>query len=363
MTEPPPGRWANSRALGPGGIPLRPLAAGDIISGSFTLIRQNPAATFGLTGSILATLAAGFLIIFVVAANTAGGVLLLAVPLILAGLALQAGGLAATAGRGFLGRRLGIGDAIRQSRAGWVLLTLVVLALGCGVIWIPLIALLQGWGVIPAVLLTAWLAVMTSLAIPVVVLERRGPFAAVGRSWRLVLGSFWRVFGIYFLMYLITSVISFVLSLPVSFANGMISGLGAGNKAWTSAGVVFLAIGEIVITGLIATIELGVVVLVYADLRMRKEGMDLVLRQAVHGWPLTGDEFATTGFTSAYTGGAYAGGAYTGGAYTGAAYTGGAYTGGAYTGGAYTGGAYTGEAHTGGAVPGGHDRVPSDWPA
>jgi hypothetical protein len=45
-------------------------------------------------------------------------------------------------------------------------------------------------------------------------------------------------------------------------------------------------------------------------MRMRKEGMDLVLRQAAQDRQLTGDEFASIGFTSAYTGGAVPGAVY-----------------------------------------------------
>lgn len=297
-------------AQGPGGVPLRPLGVGDILSGSFALVRQNPAATLGLTASIATSLAVAILIIYVIAAGSTGAVLVVALPVAFAGFALQAGGLAAALGRGLLGMRPGIAGAVRLARAGWVLLTVVVLALAAAAGWAFLIALLKGWGVIPALLLTAWLGVMTSLAIPVVVLERRGPFAAIGRSWRLVSGSYWRVFGIYLLMYLMASAISFVISLPLGLASGLLSGIDSGAKASASIVIVLYAIGEIVIASLTGTIELGVVVLVYADMRMRKEGMDLVLRQAALGQQLTGDEFAPGGFTSAYTGGAPPGAAY-----------------------------------------------------
>src|SRR4030081_1990144 len=37
----------------PGGIPLRPLGVGEILSGAFTQIRQNPAATLGLSAILL----------------------------------------------------------------------------------------------------------------------------------------------------------------------------------------------------------------------------------------------------------------------------------------------------------------------
>ncbi|HUZ51707.1 MAG TPA: hypothetical protein VMU94_04175 [Streptosporangiaceae bacterium] len=56
---PPPGQqggWGAGVAPAPGGIPLRPLGVGDILSGAFSLIRQNPAATMRLTASIATTL-------------------------------------------------------------------------------------------------------------------------------------------------------------------------------------------------------------------------------------------------------------------------------------------------------------------
>src|SRR5260370_24891416 len=36
----------------PGGVPLRPLSVGDMLSGAFTLIRRNPVATLGLAAIV-----------------------------------------------------------------------------------------------------------------------------------------------------------------------------------------------------------------------------------------------------------------------------------------------------------------------
>jgi hypothetical protein len=337
------GGWVSrsgTTAPASGGIPLRPLGAGDILSGSFTLIRQNPAATLGLTASVITGLAVAMVVIFAIAANSSGAVVLLALPTVLAAYALQVGGLAAVMGRGLLGRQLGIAEAVRQARTGWVLLTILVLALGAALMWLPLIAMLKGWGIIPALLLTAWLAVMSSLVVPVVVLERRGPFAAIGRSWRLILSSYWRVFWIYFLTYLMTSTIGFVINFPLGFASGVIAGVGLGSDAAVSVAMVIYAIAEIVIVSLTATIQIGVLVLVYADMRMRREGMDLVLQQAALSQRLTGQEFAASGFTSAYTGAAAPGGMFSGAAYPGDAYAAHAKPGDAYTARAYHGPAY-----------------------
>src|SRR5579859_4186707 len=45
------GGWAAPAPM-PGGVPLRPLGVGDILSGAFTLIRRNPVATLGLAAIV-----------------------------------------------------------------------------------------------------------------------------------------------------------------------------------------------------------------------------------------------------------------------------------------------------------------------
>ena len=325
-------------APAPGGVPLRPLGVGEVLSGTFSLIRQNPAATMGLTASIVTTLSVVVVVIFVIASRATGAVGLLAVPVGLAFLALQLGGLAAAMGRSLLGRQLTMAEAVRQSRAGWVLLATLLLAGLFLAFWVPLIIAAKGWGLLLALPLTAWLGVMLSLTIPVVVLERRGPIAALGRSWHLILGSYWRVFGIYFLTYLITWVLSLVISFPLGLVTGLADALGPESGGMAPVAVTILVIGEIAIASLTTTIESGVLVLVYADMRMRKEGMDLMLRQAAADWQLTGEEFASTGLTSAYTGGAGPGLGYQAGGYPGGGYPGGGYPAGGYPGGEYPAG-------------------------
>jgi len=341
----PPGYWQPGygqppAALAPGAVPLRPLGVGDILSGSFTLIRQNPGATLGLTAATVTALAISLALVFFIASLTAAAVALIGAPLILLFFGAQLGGLVAAMGQSLLGHKVTIRGALRQSRAGWVILALITLAVPFVGGWTLLGITLKGWGVLIALLLTAWLAVMVSLTIPVVVLERRNPFAAVGRSWRLVLGSYWRVFGIYILMYLIMWILSFIVSLPLELITGLAGASAGGGRVTVTLALAALAIGEIVITSLALTIETGVVVLIYADMRMRKEGMDLVLQQAAMTHQLTGQEFAATGMSSAYTGGAYPGGAYPGGAYPG----GSGYPAGPYQGGAAAGGPQDGPA-------------------
>ena len=54
------------------------------------------------------------------------------------------------------------------------------------------------------------------------------------------------------------------------------------------ASVIIAAIGSIIASTVTAPISAGVVVLLYTDLRMRREGLDLTLRTAAQSDSLTG---------------------------------------------------------------------------
>jgi len=276
----------------PGGIPLRPLGVGDILSGAFTLIRQNPATTLGLTAAVLTTNVVMWVVVALIASQTSAAVVYVGVLPALLLSAIQLGGLTAVMGRGILGRKLSISDAVRNSRPGWVILAVLLLGLGFVVIWVPILLVLHGWGIIPVLALSAWLGVMVSMTIPVVVLEKQDPASALSRSWRLVRGSYWRVFGIFLLTFVILFVFSFIFSIPLQLISGFAGFSLSRSTAGLSITLVIFIIGEIVLYSVTTAIETGVAVLLYADLRMRKEGMDLVLQQAAQNQRLTGEEFA-----------------------------------------------------------------------
>ncbi len=113
-------------------------------------------------------------------------------------------------------------------------------------------------------MLTIWLSTMLSLVTPVVVLENERPVRALARSWRLVRRSFWRVFGITLLAGIIVAVAGGILQLPFTFF-GAVLGSGIG-------GTVILVIGAIAAGTVTRPITAGVTVLLYVDMRMRKEG-------------------------------------------------------------------------------------------
>lgn len=69
--------------------------------------------------------------------------------------------------------------------------------------------------------IAVWLYTRWMFLSPVIVLERSPVLQAFRRSWRLVSGSFWRIFGILVVSGLITSVASSVLNLPLQLIGGV----------------------------------------------------------------------------------------------------------------------------------------------
>ncbi|HEX4660297.1 MAG TPA: glycerophosphoryl diester phosphodiesterase membrane domain-containing protein, partial [Streptosporangiaceae bacterium] len=322
----------------PGGIPLRPLTAGEILGGALTSIRRNPVATLGLSAMLLTSYGIASAVVSLalrgvltnlhissgqplthpqarhVLFEVFGIVLPSLLGLFAVGLLVElilTGLLTVVIGRGVLGRKLSMGEAwqIALPRlpaiigaialtalcvvAPWAAVAVLVVILALAHIT-PAAIVVGALGGIASICLTIWLSVMLSLATPAVVLERQGPASALVRSWRLVRRSFWRVFGILLLAAIIVFFASLVLQIPFSIVqtlaggSGGIFGLAA---ARTVAAVIIGSVGSIVAGALTRPISAGVTVLLYLDMRMRKEGLDLALQSAAGSQQLTGDEF------------------------------------------------------------------------
>jgi hypothetical protein len=112
-----------------------------------------------------------------------------------------------------------------------------------------------------------------------VALEERGPAEALSRSWFLTAGRFWPVALGLFVFYLFFQVLASIVVWPTQVLTGvLLSGLplvGASlNVAvWLLAQIVFQPLSTV-----------GAV-LIYYDLRMRKEGFDLVMMAEAIGEP------------------------------------------------------------------------------
>ena len=332
----PPGGWAPPpQAPKPGVIPLRPVAVGEILDGAFTSIRRNPKATFGIAAVVLTisgiiTTGLELFLLSQLGLSTGSdqaltgaqlaGMLAVVIPsgltaLILAFIVqiLLTGLLAAVVGRSVLGGRTTAGEAWRIARprlpalllatllaalaliGPWAGLAAVLILLGAaGAPGGPVIAVLL-LGAIACVVTDVWFWTMFSMSAAAVVLERRGPAQALGRSWRLVRGSFWRVFGTLLLAALIVLVASSVLRLPFTVISAALSS-GSAPLAQaiqpSVASLVIGAVGGIVAGAITQPISADVTVLLYVDLRMRREGLDLALQNATSDGRPPGDDFA-----------------------------------------------------------------------
>ena len=143
-----------------------------------------------------------------------------------------------------------------------------------------LLGLVFGLGVIvffAAVIVAVFLAVRWSVAVPALLAERLGPVRAIGRSWGLTRGNWWRLFGTLIVMYLLQTLIASALGVfafPVAIAVPFVEPVVRGAIALTistAASAVTLPIDYLCF------------VLLYFDLRIRHEDFDLdqLARQAV----------------------------------------------------------------------------------
>jgi hypothetical protein len=209
-----------------------------------------------------------------------------------------------------LGEKLTLGSLWRLTRSrvgaliGWTLLLSV--ALGAGVFVLAIIAVLLfagggamiGVGVaysvlagLGAVVIAVWLSTKLALVPSAIVLERLTIGAAMKRSWRLTVGYFWRTLGVIVLIglivYAVTQIITFPIAIIGSFVSLLVNPTGLGASASDpSVGQVFLSqlginvvstVVTAVIGAVLAVVQSSAVALIYLDLRMRKEGLDLQL--------------------------------------------------------------------------------------
>jgi hypothetical protein len=123
-----------------------------------------------------------------------------------------------------------------------------------------------------------------AVAAPALLLENLGVFAALRRSWRLVRRSFWRVFGITLLTGVITAIVGQLFTLPFSVIGGFVGGaLGSGDTPGFVGSLVQLLIqdiGTILAGAVLYPFSAGVVALLYLDLRIRREGLDVDLMRS-----------------------------------------------------------------------------------
>ncbi|MDU0349550.1 glycerophosphoryl diester phosphodiesterase membrane domain-containing protein [Actinomyces sp. MRS3W] len=331
-----PGAGGFFLAPKPGIIPLRPLSITEIIGGAFESLRANPRAMFlpallvmGVAGLLSAVLTfvttnsvfanftssnydaydsgASDAEILADALSTTGSSTLasfLTAGVTALATALLTGLLIVTVSRSVLGRIATPAEVWERTKSRiWALIgqTLIIGLIGFAGIMIAIVgmvllmmgmlsavddnsganlalfALLGFLLMIASVVVGAFFTVRLSVSGAALILENVGVWEGIRRSWNLTRGSFWRILGTLLLAGLITGAVSVVLAIPVGFISGIGAAFALGAAALITAVSTFLGS---VVNAVIMPFSAAVTALIYIDLRMRQEGLDVELRRS-----------------------------------------------------------------------------------
>jgi hypothetical protein len=126
-----------------------------------------------------------------------------------------------------------------------------------------------------------WIWVGWAVVMPVMFIENVGLGAAMSRSWRLVEGRWWRTFLIIFLLFVVYEVVRIALGAYLALAQGLLQLL------FPSVVILwFTAATTVIVDSLVNPLIQIAIVLIYFDLRVRKEALDLFqLAQSVAATP------------------------------------------------------------------------------
>ena len=325
---------ANFYVYKPGIIPLRPLSIGDIYQGAFAAIKTNARTMFGFTAALLGvvlviSIATNYAIINLVLPNylspsspyaavftslsgsfsqLGGSLLQVLATVLLSGLIVVA------VSRSVLGRVASSKEVWERTKSKFLpliglniiisIISGLMMIIGIAVFFALLASaastantdreflqdlsiMLVGLFILMVIsaLVGSYLSIKFSVASPAMVLENLGVFAAIGRSWSLTRGNFWRLFGINILTAIITSMVAGIFggiasALSVIF---VVAGSSSPEDAITSINTAYILtmVVSTIAQLLILPFTSSVNALLYIDLRMRKEGLDVELRNAV----------------------------------------------------------------------------------
>jgi hypothetical protein len=124
-----------------------------------------------------------------------------------------------------------------------------------------------------------WVAIRWSVAIPALFAEGIGPVKALGRSWNLVRDNWWRTLGILIIVSIMVYIIDAALQALFTGVAAVVPGLNGDLRAGVVTTITTL------VDALVGAISPIAITMLYLDLRVRKEGLDLdqLARQAAPG--------------------------------------------------------------------------------
>lgn len=265
---------------------LKPLSAGQILDRGIRLYRNNFLTFIGIIAIMQIPLVIVTLIFDLSLLGELPGIAVISgiIIIIISAFLTQFGTAAITlaVSDNYLGNPITIIGAYKQVRQTWWTLLGATFLLGLLLIAVLLIcfvpfALIQICGWIPAVpgigLFAFFAYVVLPLIAPVVVLEGQRATSSIYRSWHLARRRFWWILGFFLLLALFnflivegpTQVITFLLNFAISME--------------LSAELIVLLpqITSTILSIIYLPLEMACITLLYFDLRVRTEGLDLAI--------------------------------------------------------------------------------------
>ena len=192
--------------------------------------------------------------------------------------------------RGRVGALVGYSSALSVAvTIAFVLMMLgfTAIAVAGGAAGIAIAFILGFLASVGASVLGAWIGTRLVLVPVVLMAERLSLVDSVRRSWSLTQGFFWKTLGIILLMSVILNFAMQLVVTPIYFVFGLGGAVANPNGdeealLWTmalsyrAAGVVTILFGAVAVV-----INSAVISLIYIDIRMRKEGLDIELTRFV----------------------------------------------------------------------------------
>ncbi len=224
---------------------VRPMSLGDILNTTFNLYREHFKLFAGIAALVIvpeAVIAPGLIL----SGNYLSFVLVELLSLFAS--MLVTGAMAEAVSAYYSGRPLGIRRAYRDLGQG-TLLTLLGVALASALLVVVGLAFL----VIPGIYVAVRLVVST----PAAVVEKGDVRESLRRSWNLVEGDWWRVFGVVLVVTILVGTLVLILERILGTFTADALGLG---------------LSTAVVGILVQPIQSIALVLLYFDLRARKEG-------------------------------------------------------------------------------------------
>jgi hypothetical protein len=182
---------------------------------------------------------------------------------------------------------------VPQMLLGWLLLVLIIAAIcvpaGIGAaVFIPfrhapLAILLAALGLVALLIVMIYVMVRLQLWLAVLFTENRSAPAALGRSWDLVKGHWWRVTGIGFVSGIVIGILTWAVSAAIGIAVGVL-GLPSGTPDLLVRRIQIIGAVSQVVRLLTMPLLTAVWLAIYQDLVLRREGGDLAARaEALRG--------------------------------------------------------------------------------